>query len=70
MDPPREVTDQVEGRLVGPVQVLEDHHRRPVGVAESLEQGGEQVGPWAAGSHGVRQGPAQLLGHLDQRTEW
>ena len=67
VDPPGEVAHEVQGRLVGPVDVLDDEDRGAgVPGAQHVEEGGEQLEP--AGALGPGES-GQLVGELGQRGE-
>ncbi len=63
--PPGQHAQQVEGRLVGPVQVLEDQHHR---LADGLRQGVDDVAGTCAPLHQGRQVAAELGGEVEERT--
>jgi hypothetical protein len=66
-DPPGQVADHVKGGVVGPVDVLDDHHRRPAG---QLPVDGAEHGV-ASGHrlHRPGQGAAGPTGHVPERAE-
>jgi hypothetical protein len=65
--PPAQVADDLEGGVVGPVEVLDEHHRRAGGqlAVDGVEDG---VAPGPA-VDGRGQGPAGLAGHVPERPE-
>jgi len=58
-DPPDEVAQRVERRVVGPVHVLDDQHGRVLGPGQLAAQRGQHPVPVAAVLHG----PAELGAH-------
>jgi hypothetical protein len=66
-DPPGEVADHVEGGVVGPVHVLDDHHRRPVG--ELLVGGTEDRVPLRRDVHDRVQRSVGDACHVSERPE-
>jgi hypothetical protein len=69
-EPAPEERDQIEGGLVGPVQVLHDHHRPAAlpGTVQRVEQGVEDRTPLPRG-HPLPQCPTDLAGDVVQRPE-
>ncbi len=68
--PAPQEAEQVEGRVVGPLHVLDDQHGQAVGVAEPAA--GRRRTPSSRGSAGadrVEQGAADLAGDVVQRRE-
>ena len=66
-DAPGEVAEHVQGGVVGPVHVLDDHHRRPAG--QLLVDGAEHRVPPGARLHRPGQGSAGAAGHVPERPE-
>lgn len=60
--------DQIQGRIVGPMKVLDDHHGRP-STGQCLQECGEQFLPFGAFEHQIRQAPARLRGNVQQRSQ-
>ena len=63
--PSRQVTEQVERGLVGPVEVLEDQHG---GLGDRLRQGIDEVAGTGSLLHESREVAAELGGEVEQRT--
>jgi hypothetical protein len=66
-DTPGEVADDVQGGVVGPVHVLDDHQRGPVG--ELLVHGAEDRVPLRDRRRGLGQRPVAAAGHVPERTQ-
>ena len=68
VDAPREEPDQVEGRLVGPVRVLDDQEAGR--VTGRVGEGGEEAREDVLAGRAGRPDPARQVGeHLDERAE-
>ena len=67
--PPPDVPQQVERRVVGPVDVLDHHDIERAGCADLSEQGPEQLVPIGPGAAQLGQLAAELLGQVEQRPE-
>ena len=70
LDAAPEELHEVERRLVGPVQVLHDHHGRARLVPEGVEDGGEDGRARDLGVEQRAQWPGQRLGDVSQRPQW
>lgn len=68
-DPPSEEHEQVQGRLVGPVRVLDYDDRRPVAALQLIEQRREQLLTRTAGGKQPREGTAGAPADVMQRPE-
>ncbi len=68
-DAAAEEAEQVQGRLVGPVDVLHDDHGQPLRGVQLAEQVGEQLVPRDAGTAGVEQRTAELVGDVEERPQ-
>jgi hypothetical protein len=66
-DPPGQVADHVQGGVVGPVHVLDDHHRRPAG--QLLVDGPEHGVPTGHRLHRPGQGAPGAPGHVPERAQ-
>ena len=68
VDAPPDVAQQVQGRAVGPVHVLDGQHRRPVRGGQLLEDGREDLAG-VVGGQGGGEGPADVPDRVAERTE-
>jgi hypothetical protein len=68
-DPRDEQADDVERRLVSPVQVLEDEHGRRA-AAQLVEQRGGDVVRARRPGHELGERPTGGLGDVEERAEW
>jgi hypothetical protein len=64
LDAPGEVADHVKGGVVGPVHVLDDHHRRP--LRQLLVHGAEDLVALGHGRRGPSQGTVAAAGHVPE----
>jgi hypothetical protein len=67
--PPAKEPQQVDARLIGPVDVLHDHHIQRSRLADLAQQRPEQLLAASSGAAQLRQLPAQLCGQVKQRPE-
>ena len=67
--PPAQVAEQVEGGLVGPVDVLDDDHVQHPRRAEHAEQRAEQFLAAGPGPAALQQRAAELIRQVEQRPE-
>jgi hypothetical protein len=66
-DSPGQVAEHVQGGVVGPVDVLDDHRRRPAG--QLLVHGPEHRVPAGDLVDGLGQGPVGVVGHVPERAQ-
>ena len=69
MEPPADVAQGVQGRVVGPVQVLDDEHGRPSPRSQLEPQGLVDRLPVGVGRQRVGERSGVLQGRVAQRSE-
>ena len=67
-DPPGQEPQQVQGRLVGPVDVLDDDHAKPALCTELTQQGREQIVPRTLHPAQPGQIAAELAAEVKERS--
>jgi len=68
-DSPAQEPQQVNGRLIGPVDVLHNHHVQRPRFADLAQQSTEQLIAASRGTAQVQQLPAKLISDIKQRPE-
>ena len=69
-EPAAEKPQQVDGRLVRPVHVLDDDHIQPGRLADLAQQGSEKKLAGRTGAAQPGQLAVQLACEVEQRAEW
>ena len=68
-DPPAQETQQVDGGVVGPVDVLHHHHVQRIGLADLAQQGPEQGFAGGVRAAQVEELTAELGGDVEERAK-
>jgi len=68
-DPPAEEAQQVDGGLVGPVDILHDQHVQLARRTDLPQQRGEQLFAGGVGPAQLQQLAAELAGDVEERAE-